>query len=59
MKVFLNICYDEAVPKPPPISETELQRRVEEAEQENLTVAYRVPISLGEKRYCIVVTHRS
>ena len=39
------------MPCPPPISETELQRRVEEAEQENLTVAYRVPISLGEKRY--------
>merc|ERR1712037_802491 len=49
-KVFLNICHDEAVPSPPPITETELQRRVEEAERDNLTVAYRVPISLGEKR---------
>lgn len=50
VKVFLNICHHEAVPAPPSITEEELQRRVEEAEAENLTVTYRIPISLGELR---------
>jgi len=49
-KVFLNICHSSAVPRPPPITEEELQRRVEEAERDNLTVTYRIPISLGELR---------
>ena len=50
MKVFLNICSADCVPKPPPITDDELRRRVEEAERDNLTVSYRLPMSLGELR---------
>ena len=49
-KVFLNVCGSHAVPCPPEITDRELQERVESAEEENLTVAYRVPISLGAPR---------
>ena len=49
-KVFLNICGAHAVPSPPEITDDELKERVEEAEEQNLTVAYRVPISLGPPR---------
>ena len=48
--VFLNVCGSHAVPCPPEITDRELQERVESAEEENLTVAYRVPISLGAPR---------
>lgn len=50
VKVFLNICSADCVPKPPPITDDELRRRVEEAERDNLTVSYRLPMSLGELR---------
>ena len=50
IKVFLNVCGSHAVPCPPEITDRELQERVESAEEENLTVAYRVPISLGAPR---------
>ena len=49
-KVFLNVCGSHAVPCPPEITDRELQERVESAEEDNLTVAYRVPISLGAPR---------
>lgn len=49
-KVFLNVCGSHAVPCPPKVTDRELQERVESAEEENLTVAYRVPISLGAPR---------
>ena len=40
-KVFVNICSSPVVPSPPPISDEDLQKRVEEAERDNLTVTYR------------------
>ena len=46
----MNVCGSDAVPCPPEITDRELQERVESAEEENLTVAYRVPISLGAPR---------
>jgi len=49
-KVFVNICSAPCVPPPPPITDAELKERVEEADESNLTVSYRVPISLGAPR---------
>ena len=48
--MFINICSAPCVPAPPPITDAELRERVEEADESNLTVSYRVPISLGSPR---------
>ena len=49
-KVFINVCAASVVPPPPAITDVELRERVEEADEQNLTVSYRVPISLGASR---------
>jgi hypothetical protein len=44
--VYINICYDNAIPEPPLASEKEIQLGL----QADPNATYQVPLSMGEKR---------